>query len=334
MNTLQKIVIVSLCVSIALAPALVEARAGGRSGGSGSSHQSMGSRGSKTHDSNGNKPIERSMTPKPAPAPAHTPQATPVPPPPRMVPPMAQPSFFQRHPFLSGVAGGLVGSWIGSMLFNHSRGEANNDWNDAAAASPTAKAFGSILPFLFIAGLIMAGIWFYRRKTAFASNMTGYSSDPMPIRGENWGSSTTTATFSLPIVQSDVSAFSNLLVNIQDAWSKSDLAKMKRLVTPEMLSYFSEALSDNASLGVENRVEQISILKQEIKDGWEEGDKHYATILFVWNALDYSVNLNRKPGDPDYVSDGDLRQPVEASEAWTFVRSHGGDWLLSAIQQV
>jgi predicted lipid-binding transport protein (Tim44 family) len=37
---------------------------------------------------------------------------------------------------------------------------------------------------------------------------------------------------------------------------------------------------------------------------------------------------------PDRVISGDPRVPVEQEELWTFVRRRGGNWLLSAIQQV
>ena len=196
MKLLQKFIVVFLCAVITFAPVLVEARAGSsRSGSSHSapSHQSMGSRGSKTHESNGAKPIERSMTQKSAPAPQTPPkQVSPAPTAPVAPPAMAQPSFFQRHPFISGIAGGLVGSWIGSMLFNnHSRGEAGtrdgNDWD--AGASPAGRTLGSMLPFLLIAGLIMLGIWFYRRNAA-AQSFAGYGSGPVPMRSDNeaWNS--------------------------------------------------------------------------------------------------------------------------------------------------
>ena len=33
------------------------------------------------------------------------------------------------------------------------------------------------------------------------------------------------------------------------------------------------------------------------------------------------------------VIDGSLREHVTATEMWTFVRSSGGQWILSAIQQ-
>lgn len=244
---------------------------------------------------------------------------------------------------MAGIAGGLVGSWIGSMLFNHSRSEAgmgNNDWDGGSSASPMGRALGSLLPIIFIAGLIMLGIWFYRRNAAqsFASGATGYSPEPMRSNSEAWGSSSTSAapvTYSLQIVQSDISAFKELLVAVQDAWGKADLVKLKRAVTPEMLSYFSEELSNNASQGVENRVEQVNVLRLDIKDAWEEENMQYATAQITWSSLDYTINTERKPGDADYVVDGDMRQLVEATEVWTFVRSQsGGHWLLSAIQQI
>ena len=343
MKLLRNFVIVFLSVYIALAPAFVEARAGSsRSSGGSMSNHSMGSRGSKTYESNSTKPMERSMTQKPAPAPTPPRQATPAPQPTPMAPPMAQPSFFQQHPFMAGIAGGLVGSWIGSMLFNHSRSEAgmgNNDW-DSGSASPMGRTLGALLPILFIAGLIMLGMWFYRRNAAqsLASGTTGYSPEPMRSNNEAWGSSSTAAapvTYSLQIGQGDISAFKDLLVAVQDAWGKADLVKLKRVVTPEMLSYFSEELSNNASQGVENRVEQVNVLRLDIKDAWEEENMQYASAQITWNSLDYTINTERKPGDADYVVDGDMRQLAEATEVWTFVRSQsGGHWLLSAIQQI
>jgi predicted lipid-binding transport protein (Tim44 family) len=33
------------------------------------------------------------------------------------------------------------------------------------------------------------------------------------------------------------------------------------------------------------------------------------------------------------VVDGDPTHPIEVTELWTFRRTHGGQWLLSAVQQ-
>ena len=48
-------------------------------------------------------------------------------------------------------------------------------------------------------------------------------------------------------------------------------------MTPEMLSYFSEELTRNASQGVRNIVSDVELLKGELTESWEEGDLQYAT---------------------------------------------------------
>ena len=92
--------------NLALAPAIAEARAGSSYGGS----SGMGSRGSRTYENNNAQPLSRSVTPLPETARQ-----------PGLAPAMPSPaygggSFFQRHPFLTGLAGGFIGSW----LFGHS----------------------------------------------------------------------------------------------------------------------------------------------------------------------------------------------------------------------
>ncbi len=121
---------------------------------------------------------------------------------------------------------------------------------------------------------------------------------------------------------------------MQDGWSEADLGKLRQLMTPEMVGYFSEELTRNASQGVQNKVSNVNLLKGDISESWEEGDLQYATALMRWSAIDYAVRLGRNPNDADFVVSGNPRTPVEAEEMWTFVRRRGGNWLLSAIQQV
>jgi predicted lipid-binding transport protein (Tim44 family) len=109
---------------------------------------------------------------------------------------------------------------------------------------------------------------------------------------------------------------------------------LRRQMTPEMLGYFSEELTRNASRGVRNVVANVQLMKGDLKESWEEGDRQYATAYLRWRANDYVVRAGRSPGDPDWLVGGDPREPVEAEELWTFVRSRGGNWLLSAIQQI
>ena len=87
------------CLALAFAPSLAEARAGGSfSAGGGSS---FGSRGLRSFENNGASPLSRSMAPTP---PAASPLAGAY----------GGGSFFQRHPFLTG----LFGGFLGSMLFH------------------------------------------------------------------------------------------------------------------------------------------------------------------------------------------------------------------------
>src|SRR5215217_6772480 len=109
---------------------------GGYSSGSRSSGTpgSFGSRGSRTYDQNGAKPIEQSTATRPAATPAQpaagsqTPTAQPASAP--------QPSFLQRHPLMGGIAAGIAGSWIGHMLFGATESSAKtNEAGDNAGAT-------------------------------------------------------------------------------------------------------------------------------------------------------------------------------------------------------
>ena len=98
-------------------------------------------------------------------------------------------------------------------------------------------------------------------------------------------------------------------------------------MTPEMLSYYAEELSENASRGVVNEIRDVKLLQGDLSESWREGDKDYATVAMRYSLIDRYVE--RATGR---VSDGN-DQPQEATEVWTFMRAHGGNWLLSAIQQ-
>ncbi len=133
---------------------------------------------------------------------------------------------------------------------------------------------------------------------------------------------------------SDLQAFQSIHAAVQEAWLNGDLARMRQLMTPEMVGYFSEELTKNASRGMRNVVSDVRLLAGDITESWEEGDLQYATAYMKWSAIDYLARLDRSPGAPDYVGGGDPSRPVESEEIWTFVRRRGGNWLLSAAQQV
>jgi predicted lipid-binding transport protein (Tim44 family) len=288
------------CLALALAPSLAEARAGSSYSGGASS---FGSRGTRTFENNGAAPMTRSMT--------QTPSATS---PLGGAAPAYGGSFFQRHPFMSGLAGGF----LGSMLFSGMGG--------------FGHMFGGLLTVLIIGGLIFFVFRLFSGR-GFSSagagggmpRSVGAAAAPRPQQYR--GHDTT-------VGEADLTAFQSIHGAVQEAWGRSDLGRMRQLMTPEMLSYFSEELTRNTSQGVQNIVSDARLLKGEISESWEEGDLQYATAYLKWSAVDYVARLDRSPGQPDYLVSGDPKTPIESEEVWTFVRRRGGNWLLSAIQQV
>ena len=141
------------------------------------------------------------------------------------------------------------------------------------------------------------------------------------------------ATTDLDISVSDKMAFQQLLTDVQTAWSKQDLAALRRCVTPEMLSYFSTALAENSSQEIENHVEDVVLGRAEVLEAWTEHETQYATARLHWSARDYTVSLSKQRGEAGYLIEGSDEHPAESSEVWTFMRFQDGKWLLSAIQQ-
>lgn len=316
------LLVILLGAAVALAPALALAAA--KAGG--------GSRGTRTYQAPAPtqtapkaKPIERSVT-QPSP---QAPQARPAP----AAAPAAQPNFFQRNPFLGGIMGGLLGAGIGSLLFGGGLG---------LGGLGMAGGIGLLLQLALLAGVAWLVIGFIRRRampTYAQSSSTAGPMARMPIDialssggasgGSSDGAAASAAADEIGIARGDYDAFERLLVDIQAAWSHGDVAALRRLVTPEMLSYFSEALAANVSQGNENRVEDVRLEQGDLAEAWREGANDFATVAMRWSSLDYTVRA-----DNGAVVEGDPAARGETTEVWTFMRSAGGRWLLSAIQQV
>ena len=104
-------------------------------------------------------------------------------------------------------------------------------------------------------------------------------------------------------------------------------------MTPEMLGYFSEELTRNTSQGVRNSSPMSSSSKAISARAGKRAMRNTPPPICA-GARRLCRARRRAAADPDYLVSGEPRQPVEAEEVWTFVRRRGGDWLLSAIQQV
>jgi predicted lipid-binding transport protein (Tim44 family) len=229
-----------------------------------------------------------------------------------------RPGFFGGGLFGS-LAAGFLGAGLFGLLFGHG-------------------FFGGMLGFGSFLGLILQLVliyfaikfffaWLQRRNmpaSAYASGGTSYGFSPAG-GGLGLGASAPAST-PITIGKADYDAFERLLGDIQEAYSAEDLNALRARVTPEMLSYFSEQLSQNASRGLVNRISDVRLLQGDLSEAWREGDSEYATVAMRFALTDGMVER----GSGRLVEGG---QPGQVTEVWTFVRARGGAWVLSAIQQ-
>ncbi len=131
----------------------------------------------------------------------------------------------------------------------------------------------------------------------------------------------------IAISPADYQAFEQNLQAIQAAWSAQDLNALRALATPEMVSYFAEQLAEQSSRGVRNTVTDVRLDKGDLAEAWAENGREYATVAMRFSMIDVTRDASGR------VVDGSPSEHVTATELWTFLRSPGGRWILSAIQQ-
>jgi predicted lipid-binding transport protein (Tim44 family) len=279
-----------------------------------------GSRGTRTYSAppptttapNAASPIERSMTKPGQPGTSIANPATPA----------SQPGgFFNRPGLLGGLAAGFLGAGLIGLLLGH---------GFMGGLAGLASFIGLVLQVGLVAMVgMLAWRWWQRRSqpaAAFAGGpaMREAGTHDIPRSGLSGGS---VATTPIEIKPEDYDAFERTLGEIQTAYSNEDLSSLRLRVTPEMLSYYAEELAANASHGVVNKITAVKLLNGDLSEAWREGDDEYATVAMRYQQIDKTIE--RASGR--LVEGGD--EPDEGVEYWTFRRSRGNPWIVSAIQQ-
>lgn len=232
---------------------------------------------------------------------------------------------------LGGLAAGFLGAGLFGLLFGHGL------FGGMAGFASILGLVLQIVLVVIVARLIFA--WWQRRNApAYASAASSQGAAPggpaahafgglgSALGGGFGGNNQQPASTPITIEKDDYDAFERLLGDVQAAYSAEDLNAMRRLVTPEMLSYFSEDLADNASRGLVNQVSDVKLLQGDLAEAWREGNTDYATV-----AMRFALNDRMVERASGRVVEGG--SPSEATELWTFMRGQGGNWILSAIQQ-
>lgn len=235
----------------------------------------------------------------------------------------------------AGLLGGLVaGGLIGAMLGNGFGGFG-------------AGMMNTLLQVALIGGGIFLLMMLFRRRqqpqAAFAgAGPTGFARDANPFGGGNNGgagagfaaafgggaASAAPDVTEFQVTQADRDAFERLLGEIQTAFGAEDYGALRSRTTPEIMSYLSEELSQNATQGRRNAVSGTRLLQADVGEAWREGGSDYATAAMRYESID--VMTDRTTGA---IVEGDPNSPTQTTELWTFVRQAGLPWKLSAIQE-
>jgi predicted lipid-binding transport protein (Tim44 family) len=284
-------------LALALSPSLADARAG--------SSSSMGSRGSNTYSAPPSTstapysaaPMQRSLTPN-TPAPGY-----------------GTPGYSPRPSFMSGMMGGLLGAGLIGMLFG-----------GGLFGHGFGGFFGAMLQIFLLVWLVRFLIRrFVGPSLPLTANGPAMFAPTGPGQMPPGGGRAAQAP--VAIVPADYQAFEQLLKSIQAAWTVHDINALRGLVTPEMLSYFAEQLAEQTSRGVRNSVSDVRLLQGDLAEAWAEPGREYATVAMKFSMIDVTTDAAGR------IVDGSPTEHVTATEIWTFLRSPGGHWILSAIQQ-
>lgn len=324
-------------VALALAPALAEARVGGRS--------SMGSRGARTYQAppptqtapSQVRPMDRTMTEPARPGAAQ--QAAPRP---GAAGTSAAGGFFSRSPLMAGLMGGLLGAGLFGLLSGHGL---------FGGLAGFAGFLGLLLQIALIAGLVWLVMRLVRGGMGGQQRpaLAGAGASPGPRGGamgyardmgqgaaahrsgsaaRGVGAAGAAAAAPVELAKADFDAFERTLIDVQAAWTRQDLEALRRMSTPEMTNYFAQDLSDLRARGWRNEARDVRFEQGDLAEAWREGDQEYATVAMRFSLFD--VTIREADGA---VVEGDPERRETATELWTFVRRPGGAWLLSAIQQ-
>lgn len=309
----------------------------------------FGSRGSRTFSTapitrtapTNAAPIERTMTPRPNSAtnPATNPAA-------QNQTANRRPGFFNS--FGGSMLGGLMMGGLIGMLLGHGLGGG-------------IGFLGLLLQVGLIIGAIMLAMRFFGRSQrpaysgagasarSSAAASSGASSFRIPNIGEGIGrgaslsgqaatapsaSASSSAAAAgqadeIGVTQRDLDRFEAMLKEVQAAYGAEDYAALRRLTTPEAMSYLAEELSENATSGLKNEVRDVHLVQGDVAEAWRENGMDYATVAMRYESID--VMRDRSTGR---VVSGDADTPTEAVELWTFLRKPGAEWQVSAIQGV
>ena len=244
-------------------------------------------------------------------------------------------SPFGGSSFMRGLGGGLLGGFLGSMLFGgmgHAAG--GGGLGGSGIGLFEILIFGGIIFFLYKKfakrKAESAGAAYSASNPAYDSGGDSYarSSGPIPDLAPPGGG----VADPVSDPSFDREAFKefaqDVFFKVQAAWTRRDIAVMRQYLGRDLLLEYEGHFADLKAKGQINKLENIAVRKVEIVDSGEMDGESFIIVRFTANLLDYTVD--EASGQ---VLEGDSSEPVKFDEKWAFAKPDGAsEWKLEGIQ--
>ncbi len=242
--------------------------------------------------------------------------------------------------FARGLAGGVMGGFLGSMLFG---GMAHG----AGTGGIGGSGFG-LFEILLLAGLgYFIYRWVARRKALAGNTGSAFSQDGDSSFRLFSGPGTQKESRSIntedPLVTGvreiwavddgfDPDTFKeaaqDLFFKIQAGWTRRETSVLKPFVGDQLLDEYTQHFDELKQQGHLNRLENIAVRNVELIAAGVQDREIFVTVRFTANLLDYTVD--EKSGK---IVRGDNENSVKFEEAWTFATPAGSRaWKLEGIE--
>ena len=248
--------------------------------------------------------------------------------------------------FLRGLGGGLVGGFLGSMLFGgtgHAMG--TGGFGGSGIGLFELLIFGGLTWFIFKR--------FARTTTPRGPNRFDFqrfgtpSAEPaspvmdIPPAGSSSQGMDMTSTDSVtdgiaeirrsdPRFDPDLfkEGAQDIFFKVQAAWMRRDLTGVQSLMGSQMSEEYRRQFDEMKAAGTVNRLENIAVRSVDIVDAGIEGEYAYVVVKFSANLLDYTVEEAT-----GRVVSGSDSEPVKFQERWSFgAPVNTSDWRLEGVE--
>jgi len=240
---------------------------------------------------------------------------------------------------MRGLAGGLVGGAIGSMLFG---GLANAGGGGGLGGSGIG-----LFQLLILGGIgyFVYTRFFKKKSSSFTQYRSqegsstgvytnpGNNSDSYPPPPPPGGGSVADG---IELIRGSDPDFDpehfkevaqDVFFQVQAGWMRRDIKSYEHLLDARLAREYDEQFVEMRRKGQINKLENIAVRSVEVVDAGVDGDEEFVSLLFTANLLDYTVDEISGA-----VVEGSMTNPVKFVEKWTWARPLGQtNWKLAGV---